>query len=276
MAIETNADFSMPPKSSSQPRRTLLLSPPSLSSHPEKLNNVIEAHNRSATDMQMLDRLSLGFVSLPESTYDLILILTDADDTRMESRNLLNREVLALLVKALKPAGRLRSQDGQLGSNAGQERNEAILAGLVYEDGQGFSKPDYGVQVSIPLKFRKTKGVAQAAGGLHGTNSDSVSLPLNGKRKSEDMANGIPAGVGFVDFSDDLDQPDVDSDDELIDEDTLLDEEDLKRPVQIRKHFFYACRTGTNLTPSCRMQTQSQTKESLQRLHMWFGAKARR
>ena len=189
----------------------------------------------------MLDRLSLGFVSLPESAYDLILVLTDADDARTEGRNLLNREVLGLLVKALKPAGRLRSQDGQLGSNAGQERNEAILAGLVYEDGQGFFKPDYGVQVSVPLKFRKTKGVAQAAGGLYGRNGDSVSLPLNGKRKSEDMANSAPIGVGFVDFSDDLGQPVVDSDDELIDEDTLLDEEDLKRPVQIRKRPLYSC-----------------------------------
>jgi len=36
-----------------------------------------------------------------------------------------------------------------------------------------------------------------------------------------------------VDFSDDLGQPEVDSDDELIDEDALLDEDDLKRHVKI-------------------------------------------
>jgi hypothetical protein len=239
MAIDTTSDFAMPSKSTPQSQRTLLLSPPSLSSHPEKLNNVIQAHNRNATDMQMLDRLSLGLVSLPESTYDLILVLADADGTRKESQNLLSRDVLALLVKTLKPAGRLRSQDGHLGSNAGQERNEAILAGLVYEDGTGFCKPDYGAQVSIPLKFGKKKGVAQAAGGHNKTNGASISLLLSGKRKSEDIANGAPAGVGFIDFSDDLGQPDVDSDDELIDEDTLLDEEDLKRPVKIRKHPFY-------------------------------------
>jgi hypothetical protein len=184
----------------------------------------------------MLDRLSLGLVSLPESTYDLILVLTDADGTRRESQNLLGRDVLALLVKTLRPAGRLRSQDGQLGSNAGQERNEAILAGLVYEDGKGFYKPDYGAQASIPLKFGKNKGVAQAAGGINGANGDSVSLPLSGKRRSENITNGAPAGVGFVDFSDELGQPEVDSDDELIDEDTLLDEEDLKRPIKIRKY----------------------------------------
>jgi anamorsin len=238
MAIDTTSDFAMPPKSTPQLQRTLLLSPPSLSSHPETLNHVVEAHDRNARDLQMLDRLSLGLVSLPESTYDLILVLTDADGTRKESQNLLSRDMLALIVKTLRPAGRLRSQDGQLGSNAGQERNEAILAGLVYEDGKGFYKPDYGAQVSIPLKLGKNKGVAQAAGGVNGTNGDSVSLPLNSKRKSEGITNGAPAGVGFVDFSDDLDQQQADSDDELIDEDTLLDEEDFKRPVNIRKHPF--------------------------------------
>jgi anamorsin len=236
VAIDTSSDFTLPSESTLQPPRTLLLSPPSLSSHPEKLGNVVEAHDRNATDMQMLDRLSLGLVSLPESTYDLILILTDADGTRKESQNLLSRDVLALVVKTLRPAGRLCSQDGQFGSNAGQERDEAILAGLVYDDGKGFYKPDYGAQVSIPLKFGKSKGVAQAAGGINDTNGDSVSLPRNGKRKNENVTNGTPAGVGFVDFSDDFDQPEIDSDDDLIDEDTLLDEEDLKRPIKIRKY----------------------------------------
>jgi len=238
VTIDTVSDFALPAKPTPQPQRTLLLSPPSLSSHPEKLNSVIELHDRNATDMQMLDRLSLGLVSLPESTYDLILVLTDADGTRKESQNLLSRDMLALLVKTLRPGGRLRSQDGQFGGSAGPERNEVILAGLVYEDGKGFCKPDYGAHVSVPLKFGKTKRVAQAAGGLNPTNGDSISLPLNGKWKRGDMANNAPAGVGFVDFSDDLGQPEVDSDDELIDEDTLLDEDDLKRHIKIRKYPF--------------------------------------
>jgi len=238
VTIDTVSDFALPAKPTPQPQRTLLLSPPSLSSHPEKLNSVIELHDRNATDMQMLDRLSLGLVSLPESTYDLILVLTDADGTRKESQNLLSRDMLALLVKTLRPGGRLRSQDGQFGGSAGPERNEVILAGLVYEDGKGFCKPDYGAHVSVPLKFGKTKRVAQAAGGLNPTNGDSISLPLNGKWKRGNMANNAPAGVGFVDFSDDLGQPEVDSDDELIDEDTLLDEDDLKRHIKIRKYPF--------------------------------------
>src|SRR5277367_151668 len=99
IALDTSSDFTMPTKSAAQPpKRTLLLSPPSLSSHEEKLNNVLEIHNRKATDMQMLDRLSLGLVSLPESTYDVIIILSDADGTRRESQNFLSRQVFALLV----------------------------------------------------------------------------------------------------------------------------------------------------------------------------------
>ncbi|KIX04578.1 uncharacterized protein Z518_05448 [Rhinocladiella mackenziei CBS 650.93] len=220
--MDTSDDFVMPtPKAPQFSKRTLLLSPPSLSSHPEKLTNVLEMHNRAATEMQMLDRLSVGLVSLPQSTYDLIMILSDADGTRRESQNLLNRDMLALLVKALKSGGHLRSQDGQFGCVDGAERNEAILAGLSFEPGAGFVKPDYGTQESVPLKFGRKKA-APAAGGLK-TSCDSAPLPLNGKRKSVDA---VPAGVGF-------DEGMNDSDDELIDEDTLLDEEDLKRPIQI-------------------------------------------
>lgn len=56
-----------------------------------------------------------------------------------------------------------------------------------------------------------------------------------------DMSTSKPAGVGFVDFSDDFSSPIItgednysdEDDDELIDEDTLLTAEDLARPVQI-------------------------------------------
>ncbi|KAK5217894.1 electron carrier [Exophiala xenobiotica] len=220
--MDTSDDFVMPTaKAPQSSQRTLLLSPPSLSSHQEKLTNVLEMHNRAVTDMQMLDRLVVGLVSLPESTYDVVIVLSDADGSRRESQTLLNRDVLALLVKALKSGGQVRSQDGQYGSVDGAERNEAILAGLSVQPGVGFVKPDYGAQESVPLKFGR-KNVARAAGGLS-TNGNSVSLPLNGKRKSVDV---VPAGVGFDDGADE-------DDDELIDEDTLLDEDDLKRPIKI-------------------------------------------
>ena len=188
----------------------------------------MEMHDRAHTDLQMLDRLALGLVSLPQSTYDVIIVLCDADGSRRESQNLLNREILALLVKTLKNGGHLRSQDNDFGATDGPEKNEAILAGLSFQPNVGFTKIDYSAQVSIPLKFGKKKA-AEAAGGLANgnTNGGLLSLPLNSKRKS--MDEGLPPGVGFDDGTDDL------SDDELIDEDTLLDEDDLKRPIKIRE-----------------------------------------
>ena len=192
---------------------------------------MLEMHDRSATDMQMLDRLALGLVSLPEATYDAIIVLLDADETRTESQKLLNRDVIALLVKALKVGGHIRSQDGQFGKIEGPEKTEAILAGLTLDE-NGFTKPENTAELSVPLNLSRKKNVAQAAGGLNGatsTNGESVSLPINGKRKSTEMSNGVPLGVGFDDGSANPD----DSDDELIDEDTLLDEEDLKRNVKV-------------------------------------------
>jgi len=242
-AMDLSDDFTMPTKATPAPsaptpsQRTLLLSPPSLSSHQEKLTQVMGMHDRQSTDMQMLDRLNLGLVSLPEATYDLIMVLSDADNTRKESQSLLGRNVFELLVKSLKTGGVLRSQDEQLGASAGAEKNEAILAGLSYEPGKGFVKQDLS-QVAVPLKLGRKNGskansVAQAAGGLSTNHDGSVSLPLDSKRKSEDTTNNIPAGVGFDDGA--LNDLVEDSDDELIDEDTLLDEDDLKGPVKIRK-----------------------------------------
>lgn len=223
--MDTSDDFVMPtPKVTQSLKRTLLLSPPSISSHQEKLTNVLQTYDRSLTDLQMLDRLSVGLVSLPSSTYDLILILSDADGSRRESQPLLDRAVFSLLVAALKNGGQLRSQDGQLGEYDIAEKNEGILAGLSFEPGVGFVKPNMNAQETVPLKFGR-KNVSQAAGGLRNVNADQVSLPLNGKRK---IVEEVPAGVGFDDGNND-------SDDELIDEDELMEDEDFQRPIKIRE-----------------------------------------
>ena len=216
----------------SSPLRSLLLSPPSLSSHPDKLNNVLAAHDRNATDMQMLDRLALSLVSLPEATYDIVLILSDADKTRTESTRLLSRDVLSRIVHSLRPGGRLQSQDGGFAADGTEERREAIFAGLLVE-GDDMVKPDHTATQSVPLRLGKTK----SSGGTATTSAagtGAVSLNLNGKRKNGPPVSTQPAGVGYVDFSDDFETPEFD-DDDLIDEDTLLDEEDLKRPVVQRK-----------------------------------------
>lgn len=222
--MDTSDDFVMPtPKNVQLPKRTLLLSPPSLSSHQETLTNVLQSYDRKVTDLQMLDRLAVGLVSLPPSTYDLILILSDADGSRRESQHLLNRSILSLLVKALKTGGQLKSQDGRLGEDDISEKNEGILAGLSFESGNGFVKPDHGGYEAVPLKFGRKK--AQAAGGLNNTNGEQISLPVNGKRKS---MNEVPAGVGFDDGGNN-------SDDDLIDEDELMADEELGGPIRIRE-----------------------------------------
>lgn len=244
--MDLSDDFTMPRKQTSAAettaatpsqadQRILLLSPPSLSSHQEKLTQVMAMHDRRSTDMQMLDRLDMGLVSLPESTYDLIMLLSDADGTRKESQSLVGRKVLELLVRSLKVGGLLKSQDETFGTVEASEKNEAILAGLSYEAGKGFVKPNLA-QAAVPLRLNRKNGgsggVAKAAGGLENANG-SVSLPVKGKRKSADLTNSIPAGVGFDDGT--PNEFDQDSDDELIDDDELLEGEDLKGPVKIRE-----------------------------------------
>jgi len=226
--IDTTSDFAPTPAASAQSThstsRTLLLAPPSVSSHPELLDRIFEAHDRKVTDIQMLDRLGLGLVSLPPTTYDLVLLLTDADGTRAESQKLLDRKILSLLVQALKPGGVLKSQDGRFASEPGTEQTEVILAGLNIEDGGGASKPQQ-TEGTVKLNFGRK---SNAAAGT--------------KRAHEEP--GAPAGVGFVDFSDDFgddyDDDYIPSKEELmadgqIDPDTLLTEEDRKKPVVIRK-----------------------------------------
>ena len=183
----------------------------------------------------MLDRLSLSLVSLPDSTYDAIIILSDIDATRSESQSLINRDVLAKIVKALKPGGRLRSQDGAFARTEGVERTEAILAGLMVEGGDGMVKPNYEATQSVPLRFSKKKSEGPASALTSAAGTGAVTLNLNGKRKNGPPVNTQPNGVGFVDFSDDFDAPIEEDDDELIDEDTLLDEDDLSRPIIQRK-----------------------------------------
>lgn len=177
----------------------------------------------------MLDRLSAGLVNLPSSTYDLILILADASSMLGESLALMNRTVLGPVAEALKPSGRLQAQDGDSLEESTLSR-EAVLAGLVASRG-GFEKPNYGDDEGVvSLKFGKKK--KSSAGPAVG----SVMLNLKGKNTKVDLKPSTPAGVGFIDLSDDLD------DDDLIDEDTLMTEEDLLRPINIRTWNSYSIR----------------------------------
>lgn len=180
----------------------------------------------------MLDRLAANLVSLPSETYDLILVLTDPDGSRRaEAAPLLSsRDVWARLVPALKAGGKLKSEDGSLGQGRSTEEKEAVLAGLVgADDGIGFLKPDYDQEEVVPLRFGKKKNSTTTTTT---TNADgSVQLNFRKAAPAKPANGNAPSGVGFVDFSDDLDL-DAEDDEDVIDEDTLLTEDDMRRPIQ--------------------------------------------
>lgn len=266
VTIDNTPDFDMPTATTmptKQSSRTLLLAPPSLSAHPEALNGVLAAHDRSATDIQMLDRLAMGLVALPEATYDIVMLLTDVDGSRQESSRLLDRGVVERIAQGLKANGKLVAQAGSLEQS---ERTEAILAGLM-EEGGAMVKPAAAGEQTVTLSFGKKKKANAAAVPANGIEAANTA-----KRKSEDISTGngmsasgpvkaTLAGVGF-DTGDDLDM-DYDEDDieipsneeleraERIDPDSLLTEEDRKKPLNIRK-------SDQNITlHPCRMLTPS-------------------
>ncbi|KAL9601287.1 MAG: hypothetical protein Q9219_002582 [cf. Caloplaca sp. 3 TL-2023] len=233
VVLDNNSDAisaSTPTYSTGMVLRNLLLSPPSLSSRPEKLDQIVAAHDRSATDIQMLDRLSLSLVNLPEATYDIVLILLDADSTRTESQKLLTSSVLSAITRSLKPGGKLISQDNRFAIEDSINRREAIFAGLVIE-GTEMIRPSYNVTDAVPLRFGKKKEEGGAAATTSVVGTGVKPLDLSSKRKNGSLQNPAPPGVGFVLPGDDLDGVNDEEDDELIDEDDLLSEEDMQSTV---------------------------------------------
>lgn len=210
-AFDFSDDFSAPAAAAARPsvadgtKRSLLLAPPSVAAHEEKLRSVFTTFDRSTSDLQMLDRLSAGLVSLPSATYDLVLVLADSNDRQTEALQLLSRQVFDALVPSMKPQAVLQLQHGRFGA---AEAREAILAGLVEQDG-AFVKEEEEEAV-IPLR-----------------------LGANKKKDQMQTTSSLLNGVVMVNPDDDLGE--YEDGDELIDEDDLLSEEDLKRPPQQRK-----------------------------------------
>ncbi|KAL4785008.1 Fe-S cluster assembly protein dre2 [Aspergillus varians] len=205
VSIDTTPDFDMTPAPSKPVdtgKRTLLLAPPSIATQEDKLRGLFTTYNRNTTDLQMLDRVSAGFVSLPPSTYDLVLVLTDCDGTRRsEALQLLKREVYAAVIPAMKGGAKLQTEDNFFGE---AEEREAVLAGLA-KSASGFEKLDMGNAAAVPLRLGRKKKAAPAPAPAR---APVVQPPPIISPDNNDL-----------------------DDDELIDEDTLLSADDLNREI---------------------------------------------
>ncbi|KAI1311761.1 cytokine-induced anti-apoptosis inhibitor 1, Fe-S biogenesis-domain-containing protein [Xylaria venustula] len=195
-------------------QRTLLLAPPSIASHEETLHNVYATFDRATSDLTMLDRLSSGLVALPPATYDLVVVLTDAaGPRRQEAIQILTRRVYDAVAGSMKPGAILRPQEGP-----SLPESEAILAGLVLRGDGTFEKAEEEAPVLLRLGGKKKNGVVNGQNGNSSSNG-SGGMPVATKQPTVSLLLDDDLD-GFVD------------DDELIDEDTLLTEEDINRTIQ--------------------------------------------
>lgn len=220
VTIDTgDSDFDMAPAPKPlDASRTLLLAPPSIATQEDKLRTLFSTFPRATTDLQMLDRLSAGIVTLPSNSYDLVLVVTDSDGSRRsEALKLLTRDVYTTLVPAMKAGAKLQTQDKALDAS---EAMEAILAGLV-QTGNGFEKPNFEQATAVPLKFGLNK--KKVAPAPTPAPAPPAAIPVTGF-----TTNGVNASNHDRD----------DDDDELINEDSLIDEEDFTRPIMPRTFYF--------------------------------------
>ena len=211
--LDTASDFE-PATTMNTSSKTLILCPPSVSSHPDLLEKALSAFDRSSTDVQMLDRLSLKVVNLPTSTYSSALILADPSSTVSQD---LEPYVLQSVFNSMLPKATLRIQGEGF---AGGDTIQFLVAGFMVDKDVDESiiltKPEFTGNASVPLKLRRKQRV------------DSAEIN-SGKTESIPTATSAPAieGVGFV-----LSDADLEDDDDLIDEDTLLETGDLGALIQ--------------------------------------------
>ncbi|KAL0631106.1 electron carrier [Maublancomyces gigas] len=211
--VDTTSEFTSTPTptttttTTAPPLRTLLLCPPSISSTPHILESALSTLSRDSTDVQMLDRLSLNLATLPEKTYNSVILLPSSSSTPD-----LNPAMFDRVFASMVPGAKWRSRDNLLG---GCEKLVLLMAGFLVEQENGSTvlvKPD--IAKSVPLRPRKR-------GDRNG-----VTAPP----KVVDVPAPVVAvvasinGVGYVDYGD------VADDEELIDEDDLGD--DLAMPMQ--------------------------------------------
>lgn len=125
--------------------RTLLLASPSVATREDTIKHLFMTHGRSSTDLQMLDRMNDGLITLPVDIYDLVVVVKDQPD----ALRLLTRHVFATLVPAMKVGCKLQAHDGMPLDES--EIREAVLSGLVKAEDGWFKK--VATQDVVPLKL---------------------------------------------------------------------------------------------------------------------------
>jgi len=213
--LDAASDFE-PATTTNTSSKALVLCPPSISSHPDLLEKALSTFDKGSTDVQMLDRLSLGVVNLPTNTYSSALILADPSSTTVSQK--LEPYVLQSIFNSMLPKATLRIQEEAF---SGGDTIQFLVVGFMVDKGVDGSiiltKPEFSGNASVPLKLRRKQRV-----------EDSAELN-SAKTESAPGSTRAPVikGVGFV-LSDD----DLEDDNDLIDEDTLLEIGDLGTLIQ--------------------------------------------
>ncbi|KAF7184798.1 hypothetical protein CNMCM7691_006601 [Aspergillus felis] len=182
----------------------------------------------------MLDRLAVGLASLPDSTYSSIVILAGGDNSFTESLKLINRRTFNQIIKSLRRGGYIYGQDAA--SGGAFDHNEAILAGLIHVGNGKYVKPDIEEMQAVPLRLgRKHDHLSGAPPNLEDSAAEHP-FPAGvseGKTRSGDDrvtvagSQKIHENIGSAAT---MDNNEV-SDDELINEDNLLDDNELSAPI---------------------------------------------
>ena len=131
----------------------LVLAPPSLASDEARLTQILSSFP-TRPDLQMLDRLALDIVKLPNDHYDnVVLAVTDDESVALLS------PILPKLFAALKSGRSIHISAGPQGSLKG----DALIAGFAVNagnDGMILTRPEGStaaqVGAAVPLRKRKT------------------------------------------------------------------------------------------------------------------------
>jgi len=160
----------------------------------------------------MLDRLALNLASLPQDTYSTVLLLADRENA---TEVYMNKNILEKVLASMTTGAKWRNLHDK---EWVKDRVSAVMVGFLVEDdesGTVLAKPELGATAAVPLRLKRKNG---------GTTMPVVPKPVVIQPM---VAPKVANGVGFIDFSDDLND-----EDEFIDEDELMADHDLASPIQ--------------------------------------------